>query len=347
MLAQALGIVAEMTQQLLDCTVPDRALKLVTDTALRVLEANHASLRLFGADGYLEASARSGAGADLPALPFRAGEGVLGWVAATGQPARVCDSQREPRFVDRRERGYAVGSLMSLPVRGSGRTLGVLSVSSPARAAFSDTDEALAGLLAGAAAQALRVAELNKLALTDSQTLTYNRRYLLPRLHEEMERARRRAEPLSLLLFDLDHFKRINDSYGHAAGDQVLCAFADAVRDSVRAVDVMVRRGGEEFVLIMPATDEHQARAVAERIRVRLAGEPLPAGRGLSLLQTVSIGVAMWDGSESAETLEERADLAMYEAKRRGRNRVVVAEDRTREYPPTLYLPANCASSRS
>jgi diguanylate cyclase (GGDEF)-like protein len=232
---------------------------------------------------------------------------------------------REPRFIERSERGYEVGSLMSVPVCSNGSTLGVLSISSPARDAFSDDDEAMALLLASVAAQALRAAELQTLAMTDSQTLAYNRRYLLPRLSEEMQRARRQAEALSVLLVDLDHFKRVNDRHGHAAGDGVLRAFADAMRECVRAVDVMVRRGGEEFVLIMPATDERHAYAVAERVRARLSQEPLQVRPGLELLQTVSIGVATWDGVEEPEALETRADLAMYQAKRLGRDRVVAS----------------------
>lgn len=323
--AQALSIFAEMTEALLEDICPRAALQRVTDTALRLMDANHASLRLCSPQGGLETGARSGAGVELPAPPFRTGEGVLGWVAETGRALRVGDCLRERRFIERRERGYAVGSLISLPVHNTGRTLGVLSVSSPARDAFSESDQVIASLLAGAAAQALRMAELHRLALTDSQTLAYNRRYLLPRLNEELERARRQGEPLSVLLFDLDHFKRVNDCHGHAAGDRVLRAFADAVRECVRAVDVLVRRGGEEFVLIMPTTDEYQACAVAERVRLRLAQEPLPVRPGLALWQTVSIGVAMWDSHESPESLEERADLAMYEAKRIGRNRVVVS----------------------
>jgi two-component system cell cycle response regulator len=323
--AQALSILAEMSQKLLSDACQRSALQRVTDTALQILGANHASVRLCGPEGRLEIGARSGVGTELPALCFSRGEGVLGWVAQTGRPARVGDSQREPRFIERSERGYAVGSVLSVPVCANGNTLGVLSISSPAPNAFDDDDEALALLLASVAAQALRAAELQTLAMTDSQTLAYNRRYLLPRLSEEMQRARRQAEPLSVLLVDLDHFKRVNDRHGHAAGDAVLRAFADAVRDSVRAVDVMVRRGGEEFVLIMPATDERQAYAVAERVRSRLAQEPLHVRPGLDVVQTVSVGVATWDGIEDPEALEERADLAMYDAKRCGRNRVVAS----------------------
>lgn len=325
MQTEALGILADLAQRLLDDACVQTSLQRVADAALQVTAADHASVRLCGGDGRLEVAARAGVGSDLPPPPFRTGQGILGWVAATGQVARVADSLSEPRFVERRERGYAVGSVLSLPVRGTGSTLGVLSVSSPARAAFAEGDEAVGRILASAAAQALRSSELRQLALTDSQTLAYNRRYLLPRLRQEMERAQRSGEPLSMLLIDLDYFKHVNDRHGHAAGDAVLAAFADRVRGCVRAIDVMFRRGGEEFVLLMPATDEHHARVVAERVRSRLADEPLQVRPGLLLQQTASIGVATWDGHEPPDSLEERADLAMYEAKRRGRNRVRVA----------------------
>ena len=318
-----------MTQRLLDEASEHAALRQVTDAALRLFKADHASIRLCGPDGRLDVGARSGVGCELPPLPFCQGQGLLGWVAQTGQLVRVGDSALEPRFFDRRERGFAVGSVLSVPVRSGERTVGVLSVSCAERDAFTPEDESIAQLLAGAAAQALRTAELHTLALTDSQTLAYNRRYLAPRLCEEMERAQRHAAPLSVLLMDLDHFKRVNDAHGHAVGDRVLRAFADLVRACVRAVDVVVRRGGEEFVLIMPATDEIQARLVAERVRKRVGGQPMYAGKGSSIDQTVSIGVASWNGRETPESLEERADLAMYEAKRRGRDRVVSAGECT------------------
>jgi diguanylate cyclase (GGDEF)-like protein len=222
----------------------------------------------------------------------------------------------------------------------------VLSLSSPSRDAFDESDEALGQLLSSAASQALRTAELRQMALTDEQTLAYNRRYLLPRLSQEMERAQRHGEPLSLMLLDLDHFKQVNDRHGHAAGDAVLAAFADRVRSCVRALDVLFRRGGEEFVLLMPATDEYQALIVAERVRNRLSREPLEARPGLHLLQTASIGVATWDTCEAPESLEERADLAMYEAKRAGRDRVVLARTPgLRQATSAIAAPAGLAAT--
>jgi diguanylate cyclase (GGDEF)-like protein len=124
---------------------------------------------------------------------------------------------------------------------------------------------------------------------------------------------------------DLDHFKSVNDLHGHAVGDRVLCRFVDAVRGCVRSFDLIVRRGGEEFELVMPNTGPVEGYRVAERIRAKLASEPLVVRDDLAVHQTVSIGLATWDGHESAEALDQRADQAMYEAKRRGRNRTVTA----------------------
>ena len=170
---------------------------------------------------------------------------------------------------------------------------------------------------------AIEKSRLRRLAITDWLTRAYNHRYLGPRLSEEIERARRHGEPISIALMDLDHFKRVNDAHGHDAGDTVLRAFTDRVRAEVRRHDVLVRRGGEEFVLIMPETGAADAYLVAERVRERVAATPIVLGNGLSLDRlTVSIGLATWRG-EPSEALQQRADAALYRAKREGRDRVV------------------------
>jgi len=332
-------ILAGMTAELVDATGMHTGLQTLTDTALRLLGADHASVRLRDEQGALQVGARSGVGREGPAPEFGVGQGLLGWVAEHGRLARVSRSRSDPRFQDRSERGYPVGSLMSIPIVLRGDTRGVLTVSAAAEDAFDAESEALGRLLAGVAAQALRTDELERQAVTDSQTRAFNRRYLGPRLSQEIDRAGRRREPLSVLLLDLDHFKAVNDQYGHAVGDQVLTAFADRVRACVRSVDVLVRRGGEEFVLVMPTTAGEEACDVAERIRRELARTPLSVRGGLALSQTVSIGVAVWDGTEPAEALEERADQAMYEAKRHGRNRISEAPAPSSQPPVCPQLP--------
>jgi diguanylate cyclase (GGDEF)-like protein len=152
--------------------------------------------------------------------------------------------------------------------------------------------------------------------------MAFRQSYLMPRLREELSRSARYASPISILFMDLDHFKRVNDEHGHAVGDRVLRAFADRVRQTVRVMDVLVRRGGEEFVLLLPNMGLADAVLAADRIRIALTEEPIEARADLLLPQTVSVGVATWDGAESAEQLEQRADAAMYAAKQAGRNQV-------------------------
>ncbi len=325
----ALPILVDMSRELITAGSLDEGLRTVTETALQLVNADHASVRLCDNQSRLRVGARAGVGLDRTPPVFTRGQGVMGWVAETGQIARIADSASDPRFEDRAERGFPVRSVMSVPLSSDGKVMGVLSMSAARQDAFTEDDEKVSVLLANCAAQMVRMAELEQLAITDPQTQAFNRRYLTPRLTEEMRRAQRSSTPLSLVLMDLDQFKRVNDEHGHAVGDAVLKAFTDIVRECVRSVDILVRRGGEEFVLIMPSTNTEHATEVAERIRHRLRRQPLRVHRRTLLVQTVSIGVATWDEVESPEDFEERADLAMYDAKRQGRNRVVLSTPRT------------------
>jgi len=322
----ALRVLFDLTRQPTEEAALEEALQVITAAALELLPANHASVRLFDeARCELLAGARSGAGADERPLTFRRGEGVAGWVADAGQVAHLRDTESDPRFKAGTNQGFVVRSLLTVPLWAGGHVVGVLSVSAPQPNAFSDDDETMASLLANCAVPPVERARLQRLALTDPQTMAYNQRYLLPRLSDELNNARRLNNPVSVLLADLDHFKQVNDEHGHAAGDEVLRGFVDRVRECVRRQDVLIRRGGEEFVLILPQAGPEVAHRAAERIRARLADSPLSGGEGIAVTQTVSIGVATWDGTENAAHLEQRADQAMYEAKRLGRNRVVDA----------------------
>jgi len=169
------------------------------------------------------------------------------------------------------------------------------------------------------------VAQTIEMAITDGLTGLHNRRYLDSHLVTLFERAASRNRPLSLMITDIDKFKPINDTYGHAAGDEVLRDFARRLRKNVRGIDLACRFGGEEFVIVMPDTEQHIAERVAERIRHEIESQPFATGGGTQALRvTVSIGVAsMIPGKDSAETLMKRADAALYEAKNTGRNRVV------------------------
>ena len=165
---------------------------------------------------------------------------------------------------------------------------------------------------------------LELLAHTDPLTEVLNRRALSERLTDEMERVRRYESTVSMLLIDLDHFKRINDSHGHLVGDDVLMEVAALLQRAVRAVDVVARYGGEEFVIVLPETSPFGATTFAERIRELIDAHPFTQVRGQPLHLTTSIGVASYPtpGIESLEDLFAAADQALYRAKAEGRNRV-------------------------
>ena len=164
------------------------------------------------------------------------------------------------------------------------------------------------------------------LALTDELTGLYNRRYLFAHLDELMARANRDAFGIAILLFDIDHFKAVNDTHGHAAGDEVLRELAARTIGCVRSVDLVARLGGEEFVVVMPEIDLAIATAVGERLRQAVAMKPFSLKvSGEALHMTISIGAAAATaGGDTRDQLLKRADDALYRAKTSGRNRIAV-----------------------
>ena len=175
----------------------------------------------------------------------------------------------------------------------------------------------------------LRLSVLERENIADPLTGVHNRRYLDSRLNEEVSRARRHGLPLSVLMLDIDHFKRINDDHGHQVGDQVLVQFAALVQQQLREPDIAARYGGEEFVVIAPQTARHDALNLAERLRARVESVPFTVmdaaapGEKLEIRVTCSIGVAgLSDELGRADVLVHCADKNMYHAKHAGRNRV-------------------------
>lgn len=164
---------------------------------------------------------------------------------------------------------------------------------------------------------------LSKKAMIDGLTGLWNRGYLNERVLSEVAHARRHNRKLSCMMVDVDHFKSINDVYGHGFGDVVLRGVAVTIQDSCRAEDVACRYGGEEFAILLRETDALQARILGERIRTAVAGNAYSRG-AINVAVTCSIGIAEW--VPGAEEIIERADQALYESKQNGRNRVTVAQ---------------------
>ena len=177
--------------------------------------------------------------------------------------------------------------------------------------------------------QSLRVANRRNhlLSITDALTGTYNRRYLMERLPQEIERARRYGHPLSVVLCDADHFKNVNDTHGHQAGDEVLKGFAKLLTGSTRIdIDWVARYGGEEFLIVLPETCVADAITFAEKMRVAIAAHPFEIASG-SLTVTSSFGVAGYDSAQikkdaSVDNLIDNADRCLYRSKEMGRNQV-------------------------
>lgn len=318
--------ILELSRRLLEKLDLEEALKLVTETAIDLLPGDHASVRVLDPSGTrLLCGTRSGAGANARPMTFHQGEGVLGWVVNRGEMASISDISTDPRFKKIENQGFEIGSLLALPLFWDRKILGVLGVTSGRKDTFDDEDVMVAQILANTVSPALERARLERLAITDELTMVFNQRYLFHRLEEEIERARRNGAGLNLLSLDLDNFKGVNDTCGHAAGDQVLREFSARVKGMIRLSDVMVRRGGDEFIIIMPDTGVDESFAAAMRIHSAVVDQSIVLESGEFIDQTVSVGVAAWNGQESARELEMRADDALYQAKRRGRNRVVAA----------------------
>lgn len=172
--------------------------------------------------------------------------------------------------------------------------------------------------------------ELEHLANCDSLSGAFNRRYFEETARDEIERAHRYKYPLSLLMMDADHFKRINDTYGHAVGDKAIRAIAEIGQGIFRSSDLLARMGGEEFAVLLPETDSDGARQIAERLQEKLRFNDISTDNATAEIPdfftlTISVGVSSLKRDDTVETLLQRADAALYEAKNQGRNRVVIS----------------------
>jgi diguanylate cyclase (GGDEF)-like protein/PAS domain S-box-containing protein len=182
-------------------------------------------------------------------------------------------------------------------------------------------DDALLAAIVDVTAQRLARDELLEQATHDPLTGVFNRRHVEDVLRKELDRAERHQRPLVVAMMDADHFKQVNDTYGHQTGDEVLREISDRCRKTLRSNDVLGRYGGEEFVIVFPETDLEDARAVAERLRAAVADVPIKVGDA-ALTVTVSVGLAAFTRGQDIDKVFQRADAALYTAKQDGRNLV-------------------------
>ncbi len=306
----------------------DPVLREVMRQLLRMVPADDCSVMLTDAAGkwLIFRDAIGLSKWEVQNIRFRVGEGVAGWVAKFRRPCLIRDARKDPRYVPVAGQRTSIRSLMSVPLMAGGKTIGVLNLTHRSKVnAFRKADIELLLLLADHVSLEIENHRLYELSISDGLTGLYNHRFVLRRTREETAEAKRYRTPLSLLMLDLDHFKRVNDTHGHPAGDRVLMGMAQILREHTREADILSRYGGEEFLLVLPNTGRDGARHIAERLRRQVAATDL-GGAALRLRMTVSVGLASYpDDAEDPEALIKAADDALYAAKRAGRDRVMAA----------------------
>jgi diguanylate cyclase (GGDEF)-like protein len=175
-------------------------------------------------------------------------------------------------------------------------------------------------------AERVRAMQFEQLSITDPLTNIYNRRIFDEIIIKEWERAKRSQSLLTIVLFDIDHFKKVNDTYGHLIGDDALKNLANFCLLNMRSMDIFARYGGEEFIILMPDTDFDSAYQSIERLRTKIVETPLAITEAKDIFITISAGIAIWNGQEQIDipTLLDRADQALYKSKQTGRNKVTI-----------------------
>lgn len=261
------------------------------------------------------------------------GEGVVGWVAREAKPILVDDATRDERFCDRMDEmtKFQTRSILCVPMVSKETVLGVIELVNSRPDAFSKSDMRLLNSLADYSAIAIENARnfqrLQEITVTDDVTSLYNSRYLHEMLEREFERAQRYDQPFSLLFIDLDHFKTVNDRFGHLCGSRLLKEVGDVFKAQIRSVDIATRYGGDEFVILLPQTPKEQAVHVARRLRLSLNESHFLQGEDLDVRITASFGVSAYpqDGGSKDEVLR-LADEAMYRVKETTRDGIEIAE---------------------
>jgi diguanylate cyclase (GGDEF)-like protein len=272
-----------------------------------------------------------GAGYDKHKSPkINPGVGIAGQVFSSCESIVCNDVAGDPRFVklgDQKDFEAKLKEIICVPLLVENQAIGVINVvNKKAGDGFNSNDCSLLSALASQAARALEHAKLYDLAIKESKTGLYIPRYFEARLHEQITQARRYNQTFSVLITDIDHFKQVNDKYGHMVGDDVIIKISSFIHESLREnIDIACRWGGEEFAIILPRTDRTGAMTFGERYRERVEKNVGDVEKGIPDV-TVSVGLATFPGDGNDEqTMMKRADDALYEAKRTGRNRTCAA----------------------
>ncbi|MGQ9534957.1 MAG: sensor domain-containing diguanylate cyclase [bacterium] len=313
---------------------PKEILKIIMEKIADFIKAEGWSILLIDREKQelvFEAAAGE-AGQKLIGLRLKIDQGVAGWVARTGKSLIVEDVTKDPRFYDGvdKKTKFITKSILCVPMKSRDEILGVVEVVNKVGGEpFTKEDLEIFENLVQHITIALRNAQLyhkmEEASITDDLTKLYNTRYCNQILDEFIrERLTTRAK-ISLIFFDVDFFKLVDDNYGHLVGSETLRLIGERAKSVIRDKDIAVRYGGDEYIIVLPDTDKPTAAIIAERIRKVIEERPFPAQDGKCFHVTVTLGIATFpEDALSRDDLIGRADKAMYEGKMTGRNRVVV-----------------------
>jgi diguanylate cyclase (GGDEF)-like protein len=269
----------------------------------------------------------------LKDIRVQRGEGIAGWVALHGEPVLISNVTEDPRFAPKVDQAvsFTTRSIVCVPVKSKNRILGVVElVNSLEEGEFDEADLKILSTIADYAAIAIENAryfqKVKELVVTDDLTGLFNARYLLDFLDYELDRARRYGYPLSLVFFDLDFFKDVNDTYGHLAGSSVLTEMGNVIRSHIRKADMAARYGGDEFVIVLPNTNKAGAFTMASNLRRVVKDRHFLLDEGYRIRITASFGVAAYPADAQTKlALIRLADKAMYDVKDSSRDAVKMA----------------------
>lgn len=302
----------------------DRMLEIALETGMETIGAKSGLLMLRKGPGTLMTGVTRNL--DTPGFKLEVGQGISGHVASTGQPILLPGSADPPR---RHESEPEVHTQLSVPLISHDRVLAVLNFYDKSDGQFTEADLRTILSLTDQAGVAIENVllhqEAERMAIMDGKTGIWNHRWFQIQFAREIDRAQRFGRPFSLIILDIDDFRKFNNTYGHQIGDFVLIELAQRVRSTIRDVDMFARYGGEEFELLLSETDEAGGLNAAEKLRQVIAATPFESEMTPEpLTVTISAGVASYpSGGTDFASIFKAADLALLEAKARGKNRVV------------------------
>jgi len=313
----------------------EELLKLVMEKVGELLSAKNWSLMLLDEEKqelYFEIVV--GESSDkIKGLRIKADQGIAGWVANHKQPVLVSDVSKDKRFLSNIDNlsGFKTQSLICTPLICRDKVLGVIElVNKKVGEEFTEEDleilKHLSDYIAIAIDNARNFEKIQELTIKDDLTCLYNTRFFHEMLEREIKRSMRKRRELSLIFMDLDHFKEVNDTHGHICGSKLLKEVANVIMASVRNIDIPIRYGGDEFVIILPETNKECAKGVAERILYNIRNTDFLKEEMLNLKLTASIGYATFpDDAKDKTELIKMADNAMYRVKNTTRNNIEAA----------------------